>query len=135
MRPLSLTLTGMTYLASDFEISIAPTTKFCVELQNLRKVHLAQHIAQPLRDPARLPEEDGAIYTPVSHALNEYTITHTTMLILTRETPVGYALLKAKSSKLLKGDHFKPEDDTAENICSLYVQCPDLAEPWHNNSR
>ncbi|KAI4266894.1 MAG: hypothetical protein LQ337_008617 [Flavoplaca oasis] len=41
------------------------------------------------------------------------------MLILTRETPVGYALLKAKSSKLLKGDHFKPEDDTAENICSL----------------
>lgn len=44
------------------------------------------------------------------------------MLILTRETPVGYALLKAKSSKLLKENHFKPEDDTAENICSLYVQ-------------
>lgn len=38
-----------------------------------------------------------------------------------RETPVGYALLKAKSSKILKKDHFKPEDDTAENICSLYV--------------
>lgn len=43
------------------------------------------------------------------------------MLILARETPVGYALLKAKSSKLLKGNHFKPEDDTAENVCSLYV--------------
>ncbi|KAL8848380.1 MAG: hypothetical protein Q9221_006579 [Calogaya cf. arnoldii] len=42
------------------------------------------------------------------------------MLILPiRETPVGYALLKAKSSKLLKENHFKPEDDTAENICSL----------------
>ncbi|KAL8963785.1 MAG: hypothetical protein Q9183_004961, partial [Haloplaca sp. 2 TL-2023] len=38
---------------------------------------------------------------------------------MTRETPVGYALLKAKSSKLLKDGHFKPEDDTAENICSL----------------
>ncbi|KAL9029648.1 MAG: hypothetical protein Q9196_002131 [Gyalolechia fulgens] len=36
-----------------------------------------------------------------------------------RETPVGYALLKAKSSKILKKDGFKPEDDTAENICSL----------------
>ncbi|KAL8726246.1 MAG: hypothetical protein Q9166_006834 [cf. Caloplaca sp. 2 TL-2023] len=40
-------------------------------------------------------------------------------MLLLRETPVGYALLKAKSSKLLKEDHFKPEDDTAENICSL----------------
>ncbi|KAL9008223.1 MAG: hypothetical protein Q9173_006633 [Seirophora scorigena] len=40
-------------------------------------------------------------------------------LMLSRETAVGYALLKAKSSKILKGDHFKPEDDTAENICSL----------------
>lgn len=38
-----------------------------------------------------------------------------------RETPVGYALLKAKSSKILKKGGFKPEDDTAENICSLYV--------------
>ncbi|KAL9002758.1 MAG: hypothetical protein Q9188_004330 [Gyalolechia gomerana] len=36
-----------------------------------------------------------------------------------KETPVGYALLKAKSSKILKKDGFKPEDDTAENICSL----------------
>ncbi|KAL8686239.1 MAG: hypothetical protein Q9224_005511 [Gallowayella concinna] len=41
------------------------------------------------------------------------------MLTPPRETPVGYALLKAKSSKLLKEDHFKPEDDTVENICSL----------------
>lgn len=41
--------------------------------------------------------------------------------MLSRETPVGYAILKAKSSKILKGDHFKPEDDTAENICNLYV--------------
>ncbi|KAL8866048.1 MAG: hypothetical protein Q9174_006529, partial [Haloplaca sp. 1 TL-2023] len=40
-------------------------------------------------------------------------------LTMIRETPVGYALLKAKSSKLLKDGHFKPEDDTAENICSL----------------
>ncbi|CAL8581630.1 Nucleolar protein 58 [Xanthoria parietina] len=40
-------------------------------------------------------------------------------LFILQETPVGYALLKAKSSKLLKGNHFKPEDDTAENICSL----------------
>ncbi|KAI4136391.1 MAG: hypothetical protein LQ341_005635 [Variospora aurantia] len=40
-------------------------------------------------------------------------------LFILQETPVGYALLKAKSSKILKGDHFKPEDDTAENICNL----------------
>ncbi|KAI4144313.1 MAG: hypothetical protein L6R39_004231 [Caloplaca ligustica] len=40
-------------------------------------------------------------------------------LFILQETPVGYALLKAKSSKILKKDHFKPEDDTAENICSL----------------
>ncbi|KAL8635386.1 MAG: hypothetical protein Q9228_007118 [Teloschistes exilis] len=40
-------------------------------------------------------------------------------LFILQETPVGYALLKAKSSKLLKDGHFKPEDDTAENICSL----------------
>lgn len=43
------------------------------------------------------------------------------LTIRLRETPVGYALLKAKSSKLLKDGHFNPEDDTAENICSLYV--------------
>ncbi|KAL8711802.1 MAG: hypothetical protein Q9225_007052 [Loekoesia sp. 1 TL-2023] len=42
-------------------------------------------------------------------------------LFILQETPVGYALLKAKSSKILKKDHFKSEDDTAENICSLYV--------------
>ncbi|KAL8994634.1 MAG: hypothetical protein Q9169_005456 [Polycauliona sp. 2 TL-2023] len=40
-------------------------------------------------------------------------------LFVLQETPVGYALLKAKSSKLLKENKFKPEDDTAENICSL----------------
>ncbi|KAL8736839.1 MAG: hypothetical protein Q9181_002282 [Wetmoreana brouardii] len=40
-------------------------------------------------------------------------------LFILQETPVGYALLKAKSSKLLKEGHFNPEDDTAENICSL----------------
>ncbi|KAI4170655.1 MAG: hypothetical protein LQ348_007070 [Seirophora lacunosa] len=40
-------------------------------------------------------------------------------LFILQETPVGYAILKAKSSKILKGDHFKPEDDTAENICGL----------------
>ncbi|KAL8781296.1 MAG: hypothetical protein Q9213_006071 [Squamulea squamosa] len=40
-------------------------------------------------------------------------------LFILQETPVGYALLKAKSSKLLKENHFKAEDDTAENICSL----------------
>ncbi|KAL8627162.1 hypothetical protein Q9189_007148 [Teloschistes chrysophthalmus] len=44
-------------------------------------------------------------------------------LFILQETPVGYALLKAKSSKLLKDGHFNPEDDTAENICSLYVVC------------
>ena len=121
----------MACLASDFEISIAPTTKFFVELQYLGKVHLAQHTAQPLQSPARLPKEDGSLHTSVSHAFENYSETHATMLILTRETPVGYALLKAKSSKLLKGGHFKPEDDTAENICSLYVQCPSLAEPLH----
>ncbi|KAL8665884.1 MAG: hypothetical protein Q9168_007599 [Polycauliona sp. 1 TL-2023] len=40
-------------------------------------------------------------------------------LFVLQETPVGYALLKAKSSKLLKENKFLPEDDTAENICSL----------------
>ncbi|KAL8801080.1 MAG: hypothetical protein Q9182_004719 [Xanthomendoza sp. 2 TL-2023] len=41
------------------------------------------------------------------------------MLTPPRETPVGYALLKAKSSKLLKEDYFTPEHDSVENICSL----------------
>ena len=40
---------------------------------------------------------------------------------LTRETPVGYALLKAKSSKILKEDRISGEDESAEGICSLYV--------------
>lgn len=34
---------------------------------------------------------------------------------------MGYALLKAKSSKILKQDAFAAEDETAEGICSLYV--------------
>lgn len=34
---------------------------------------------------------------------------------------MGYALLKAKSSKILKQDGFAAEDETAEGICSLYV--------------
>lgn len=34
---------------------------------------------------------------------------------------MGYALLKAKSSKILKHDGFAAEDETAEGICSLYV--------------
>ena len=38
-----------------------------------------------------------------------------------RETPVGYALLKAKSSKILNGDGVTAEDQTAEGICDLYV--------------
>ena len=42
-------------------------------------------------------------------------------LMVFRETPVGYALLKAKSSKILNGDGFSAEDQTAEGICSLYV--------------
>ena len=43
------------------------------------------------------------------------------VLFILQETPVGYALLKAKSSKLLQKDGYSPtaEDDTAENICSL----------------
>ena len=43
------------------------------------------------------------------------------MLTLHRETPVGYALLKAKSSKILNGDGVSAEDQTAEGICELYV--------------
>ena len=34
---------------------------------------------------------------------------------------MGYALLKAKSSKILKQDGLAAEDETAEGICSLYV--------------
>ena len=34
---------------------------------------------------------------------------------------MGYALLKAKSSKILKQDGFAAEDETAEGICSLCV--------------
>lgn len=34
---------------------------------------------------------------------------------------MGYALLKAKSSKILKKDSFSGEDETAEQICSRYV--------------
>lgn len=40
-------------------------------------------------------------------------------LFILQETPVGYALLKAKSSKILKPDGFSGEDETAEGICSL----------------
>lgn len=42
-------------------------------------------------------------------------------MFLHRETPVGYALLKAKSSKILNGDGVSAEDQTAEGICDLYV--------------
>ena len=34
---------------------------------------------------------------------------------------MGYALLKAKSSKILNGDGVTAEDQTAEGICDLYV--------------
>ncbi len=34
---------------------------------------------------------------------------------------MGYALLKAKSSKILKQEGLSAEDETAEGICSLYV--------------
>ncbi|CAD6567809.1 MAG: Nucleolar protein 58 [Alectoria sarmentosa] len=40
-------------------------------------------------------------------------------LFILQETPVGYALLKAKSSKILKQDGFAAGDETAEGICSL----------------
>lgn len=40
-------------------------------------------------------------------------------LFILQETPVGYALLKAKSSKILKEDKSMGEDETAEGICSL----------------
>ena len=35
---------------------------------------------------------------------------------------MGYALLKAKNSKILKQDGLAAEDETAEGICSLYVR-------------
>ena len=41
------------------------------------------------------------------------------MLILHRETPVGYALFKAKSSKKLDG--FIGEDDPVEDVVSKFV--------------
>ena len=41
--------------------------------------------------------------------------------MLYRETPVGYALLKAKSSKILKDDTFIAEDESAEGICDKCV--------------
>ena len=34
---------------------------------------------------------------------------------------MGYALLKAKSSKILNEDKSMGEDETAEGICGLYV--------------
>ena len=39
---------------------------------------------------------------------------------------MGYALLKAKSSKILKQDGIAAEDETAEGICSLYVHLNSL---------
>lgn len=38
-----------------------------------------------------------------------------------RETPVGYALLRAKSSKILKREGLGAHDESAEEICSLCV--------------
>ncbi|KAL8818677.1 MAG: hypothetical protein Q9191_007889 [Dirinaria sp. TL-2023a] len=40
-------------------------------------------------------------------------------LFILQETPVGYALLKAKSSKILKEDKSMGDDETAEGICNL----------------
>jgi len=54
------------------------------------------------------------------------------MLTLNRETPVGYALLKAKSSKILKKDGFAAEDESADNICSLYVHT--MSQPRIGNT-
>lgn len=44
-----------------------------------------------------------------------------TLFILT-ETSAGYALLKAKDKKLLKREDLASETETAEGVCSLYVQ-------------
>ncbi|MCJ1423234.1 Nucleolar protein 58 [Sticta canariensis] len=41
------------------------------------------------------------------------------VLFILQETSVGYALLKAKSSKILKSDGVSEEDETAQGICSL----------------
>lgn len=43
-----------------------------------------------------------------------------TLLILT-ETSAGYALFKAKDKKLLKRDNLAEETESAEGICSLWV--------------
>jgi len=43
---------------------------------------------------------------------------------------VGYALLKAKSSKILKQDGAVGEDQSAEEICSLYVEVNFEALGW-----
>ncbi len=43
-----------------------------------------------------------------------------TLFILT-ETSAGYALLKAKDKKILKRDDLASETESAEGICSLYV--------------
>ena len=37
---------------------------------------------------------------------------------------MGFALLKAKSSKILKKEELVDGDETAEEICSLYVHQP-----------
>lgn len=50
-----------------------------------------------------------------------------TLFILT-ETSAGYALLKAKDKKLLKRDDLSTEAETAEGICSLYVDFISLRE-------
>ena len=43
-----------------------------------------------------------------------------TLFILT-ETSAGYALLKARDKKLLKRPDLADESQTAEGVCSLYV--------------
>ena len=43
------------------------------------------------------------------------------MLIVRRETPVGYALFKAKSSKKLKDGDFISENDSIEDVVSKCV--------------
>ncbi|KAL9044746.1 MAG: hypothetical protein Q9214_002134, partial [Letrouitia sp. 1 TL-2023] len=40
-------------------------------------------------------------------------------LFILQETPVGYALLKAKKSNLLDGGHFTPDEGSVESVCSL----------------
>lgn len=48
-----------------------------------------------------------------------------------RETPVGYALLKAKSSKILKETDYSGRDASAEEICNLYDLCTQILELFH----